>query len=140
MKNIKRSLVLLILSLFISISTFNTNAFAAKIVPYDGITPPVVLILPFSGFYKIPPLGGGVTAQVQVGKMIVKFGHGGRHLKGTGLSVEKVNQLIAKDAAKVLLPKGKSYTGVIKIGGKQIEYRAYGLVNNVINIGTYFPK
>ncbi|SEN83297.1 RHS repeat-associated core domain-containing protein, partial [Lihuaxuella thermophila] len=39
--------------------------------------------------YKSPKGGGGITASVRVGKQTITFGHGGRHLKGTGLSVGK---------------------------------------------------
>ena len=49
-----------------------------------------------TGDYKAQD-GGGVTDNVKVGDKEVSFGHGGRHLEGTDLSVNEVNHAIAKD-------------------------------------------
>lgn len=35
--------------------------------------------------------------KIKVGKVKVNFGHGGRHLDGTGLSVQEVNKIIVQD-------------------------------------------
>lgn len=47
--------------------------------------------------YKPTKGGGGVTSSVKVGDKTVTFGHGGRHLEGTGLTVNQVNTAIAND-------------------------------------------
>lgn len=92
-----------------------------------------------SSEYETPSGGGGVSSTIQVGGIKVTFGHGGRHLEGTGLSVEEVNDAIANDVANVHPGTGKFYKGRIEINGKTIEYTSYGTKDGVINVGTYYP-
>lgn len=88
-----------------------------------------------------PPLGGGgITDIIKVGNKKITFGHGGRHLQGTNLSITKVNQAIAKDVANIHPGTGKFYRGQINIDGISIEYTSYGVQEDMINIGTYYPK
>lgn len=84
--------------------------------------------------------GGGITDTVTVDGTEVTFGHGGRHLDVTGLSAGEVNNAIANDVAGRNLPKGQFYKGVVKVNGIAIEYRAYGLGNGRVNVGTYIPR
>lgn len=51
--------------------------------------------------YKAPEGGGGVTDNIKVGNKEVTFGHGGRHLEGTNLSVSEVNQAIANGVINI---------------------------------------
>ncbi len=70
--------------------------------------------------------------------MTVTFGHGGRHLKGTGLNVNKVNQSLAKEVVKLNLSKGDFYKGQILIDGITIEFTSYGVSDVITNVGTYY--
>lgn len=88
--------------------------------------------------YKTPR-GGGVTDKIKVGKVEVSFGHGGRHLDGTGLSVQEVNKIIAQDVVDKNLNIGQFYKGQVNINGITIEYTSFGLKDGMVNIGTYYP-
>lgn len=71
----------------------------------------------------------------------ITFGHGARHLIGTGLRKEAVEGEIARVVSAQV---GKasatgSFSGRTVIGGRIIEYRAYTLPNGTINIGTFYP-
>ena len=90
--------------------------------------------------YKSPTGGGGVTAQIKVGETNISFGHGGRHLEGTGLSIDEVNSAIAQEIANIHPGTGNFYKGQIEINGQNIEYTSYGTMDNEIKIGTYYPK
>lgn len=69
----------------------------------------------------------------------MNFGHGGRHLEGTGLSANDVNQAIAKDVVSKNPGTGQFYKGQIDVNGVTIEYTSYGVKDGVINVGTYYP-
>ena len=92
-----------------------------------------------TGDYKAPEGGGGVTDNIKVGDTEVNFGHGGRHLEGTGLSANDVNQAIAKDVVSKNPGTGQFYKGQIDVNGVTIEYTSYGVKDGVINVGTYYP-
>lgn len=77
--------------------------------------------------------------KIKVGKVKVNFGHGGRHLDGTGLSVQEVNKIIAQDVVDKNLKIGQFYKGQVSINGITIEYTSFGLKDGMINIGTYYP-
>jgi RHS repeat-associated protein len=69
------------------------------------------------------------------------FGHGARHLEGTGLSVEEVESSILQkvtDAVRQATTENGSFWGRVQIRGTTIEYRAYTLPDGTINIGTYY--
>ena len=89
--------------------------------------------------YVPPKGGGGVTSSVKVGDKTVSFGHGGRHLKDTGLTLSEVNDIIANDVVKRSLIKGFNEFN-IEINGKTVTYRAFPLENNKIYVGTYFRR
>ena len=96
--------------------------------------------------------GAGLDASSQVGdgatnKIIIKnqeftFGHGGRHMKNTGLNHIEVEKIIAKKItnSNILWDAKKPYIDTIIINGKKIEFRAKRLPNGKINIGTYYEK
>ena len=92
-----------------------------------------------SDTYKAPEGGGGVTDRIKVGDTEVSFGHGGRHLEGTNLSVQEVNQAISKDVINHNVGTGKFYKGRISIKNIVIEYTSFGVKDGLINIGTYYP-
>ncbi|MEY8403957.1 RHS repeat-associated core domain-containing protein [Oscillospiraceae bacterium 44-34] len=91
--------------------------------------------------YKPPKGGGGVTDTIMVGDTQVDFGHGGRHLEGTGLSMRKVNDTIAKDVITKTFNHGNFTTGDVIVDGVQIHYTAFKLADKLIKVGTYYiPK
>lgn len=92
-----------------------------------------------SDTYTPPTGGGGTTATIDVNGKTVNFGHGGRHLEGTGLDVNKVNQTLADEVSKLNLSKGEFYKGQIVVDGITIEFTSYGLGDDAINVGTYYP-
>ena len=70
----------------------------------------------------------------------VVFGHGARHLEGTGLSQERVEAII-DEAVSGLGPNDVSgyFQGRVQIDGTVIQYNGYPLSNQTLNIGTYYP-
>ena len=91
------------------------------------------------GRYSTPAGGGGSTSKININGKIINFGHGGRHLKGTGLNMNEVNKLIADKVSELNLAKGEFYKGRITMRGITLEYTSYGLGGNVTNVGTYYP-
>lgn len=72
------------------------------------------------GDYKAPKGGGGMTDNIKIGNKEVTFGHGGRHLDGTNLSANEVNQVIANDVITKNPGTGKFYKGQVKVNGVNI--------------------
>jgi hypothetical protein len=70
----------------------------------------------------------------------ITFGHGARHLVGTGLGQAAVEQAISQDILQAV--RGASATGSfwgrIPFGQTLIEYRAYTPSPGWINVGTYY--
>jgi RHS repeat-associated protein len=71
----------------------------------------------------------------------IGFGHGARHLAGTGLSRSEVEAAIEGQVRRSTAGAtvGGSFGGRLTVGGQTIEYRGYGLPDGRINIGTYYP-
>ena len=90
--------------------------------------------------YTPPNGGGGVTDRISVGNKTVEFGHGGRHLEGTGLSVNQVNQIIANDVVNKPSTMGTSMGATVNINGTEIYYRYFTRTDGLINIGSYYKK
>ena len=70
----------------------------------------------------------------------VIFGHGARHLIGTGLSRRAVESAIrthARGAAAAASQTGE-FWGRVTVAGKTVEYRAFTLPNGTVNVGTYY--
>lgn len=89
----------------------------------------------FKTAYKLITIAAGV---------VVVFGHGARHLAGTGLAVPAVESAIAAQAQAAANsssgPLGP-FWGRVTVDGVVIEYRAWILPDGRINIGTYYePK
>ena len=92
-----------------------------------------------AGEYVAHGGGGGVTSTIKVNGRTVNFGHGGRHLEGTGLSVDTVNQALANEVSVLNLGTGQFHKGQIIVDGITIEYTSYGVSEGIINVGTYYP-
>ena len=73
---------------------------------------------------------------------IVTFGHGARHLVGTGLSQQAVEDSIIQRVTSIV-QSGQTISGwyqeVINVNGVSILYSGYPLANGAINVGTYYP-
>ena len=71
----------------------------------------------------------------------ITFGHGERHLDGTGLMPEEVESAIEEqveqgtDGAEV----NGEFRGRVRVDGHEIEYRGYGRGGGQIHIGIYYP-
>ena len=89
--------------------------------------------------YQAPKGGGGVTDQIEVGDQTVTFGHGGRHLDGTKLDMQDVNQALAEDVAANKQEVGQFQKRRITVDGQIIEYTSYRISDERIHIGTYYP-
>ena len=70
----------------------------------------------------------------------VTFGHGGRHLKDSGLSMDDVNLAIAMDVCKNPPKAGEYFKRRIEVDGFTIEYRVYGTSDSTFKVGTYMIK
>mgnify|MGYP001363690584 CR=1 FL=1 len=80
-------------------------------------------------------------AEVAANAPKITFGHGARHLEGTGLGVEEVESTIVQrvtTAASQTTSQTGSFWGRIQIRETTIEYRAYTLPDGTINVGTYY--
>ena len=74
------------------------------------------------------------------GLQVVTFGHGARHLHGTGLSQSAVEGEITKVIVPILptVAPGASFWGTLTVNGTRIQYRAMGNSCGAY-VGTYFP-
>ena len=82
--------------------------------------------------------GGGTTNSINIDGKQIDFGHGGRHLEGSGLSLQQVEQAIAQDVITKNPQVGVFSRAYVKIFGKLVEYHYFLLENGTINVGTYF--
>ena len=71
----------------------------------------------------------------------VSFGHGARHLQGTGLSPQAVQNAITQQIQTISQSASQtgSFWGNVQVGGQTIQYRAFTLPGGGINVGTYYP-
>jgi RHS repeat-associated protein len=84
------------------------------------------------------------TSEVNSNNLKVIFGHGFRHLFGTGLSQAEVETEIEAAIQEAYADEGLEScadTGIIAVQGIPIVYRMYVIdaVNLICNVGTYFP-
>ncbi len=75
-----------------------------------------------------------------VGNANVEFSHGGRHLEGTGLNMNQVNQAIANDVVNRPPTNGVVGHGTVSVSGVDIYYGYFTRSDDVISIGTYYKK
>ena len=71
----------------------------------------------------------------------VTFGHGARHLEGTGLNQGEVESAITNDVQQAVQNSTQpttSFKGRVTVNSQTIEYRAYTLPDGTINVGTYY--
>ena len=71
----------------------------------------------------------------------ITFGHGARHLAGTGLSAAEVEAAIQADILPQLSNASSigNFFGRVTVRGVVVEYRGFGLPGGTTNIGTYYP-
>nr|WP_306299860.1 MULTISPECIES: RHS repeat-associated core domain-containing protein [unclassified Streptococcus] len=89
--------------------------------------------------YTPPKGGGGTTSTIKIGDKTINFGHGGRHLEGTGYTVPDISKAIADDLISNPLKIGEYRVKDIVIDGTVFRYKAKALDNNLINVGTFYP-
>jgi len=81
---------------------------------------------------------GGGSARVTFSQAQGHAGHGARHLAGSGLSQRTTENAIrghvTSNPARVTGPVG----GQLQVGGHTVQYRAFPLPNNTVNVGTYY--
>ena len=89
-------------------------------------------------------LGGTPAAEEEGGAAAddaadVTFGHGARHLVGTGLDQGDVESAIESQVSGSVTGADStgSFWGRVAVNNQTIEYRAYTLPNGSINVGTY---
>jgi RHS repeat-associated protein len=70
----------------------------------------------------------------------ITFGHGARHLVGTGLRQSEVEAQIQTQVERTVSKASStgSFWGRVRVDGQTVGYRAYTLPNGTINIGTYY--
>ena len=85
----------------------------------------------------------GGTGAVAIGaQAAITFGHGARHLGGTGLAQDVVEGAIKSD----ILSRGgagglgETVERILSVQGADIIYRANMWKDGIINVGTYFLK
>ena len=89
--------------------------------------------------YTPPKGGGGSTSKININGVEVDFGHGGRHLSSTDLSISDVENAIAKDVITRSHTNGVVKHGTVTVNGIDIFYNYYTRDTNWINVGTYYP-
>ena len=74
-------------------------------------------------------------------RRLITFGHGARHLVGTGLAPEVVEFTISAEIEDIAQRSSRTgnFWGRVQVGGTSIEYRAHTLPNGDIHVGTYYP-
>ena len=86
-------------------------------------------------------VAGGEAAKAAAPAVEVVFGHGARHLAGTGLEAAKVEGVIRAEVTQAV--RGASETGTfwgrVVVDGQKLEYRAFTVAAGKINVGTYYP-
>jgi hypothetical protein len=86
-------------------------------------------------------VAGGEAAKAATPAVEVVFGHGARHLAGTGLEAAKVEGVIRAEVTQAV--RGASETGNfwgrVVVEGQKLEYRAFTVEPGKINVGTYYP-
>lgn len=93
--------------------------------------------------YDDTAVATGVAAKSAAGAAKITFGHGARHLAGTGLDDAAVNAAIKAQVEQSIATASAtgSFWGRVAVNGQIIEYRAYPLKDGTINVGTYYvPK
>ncbi|HEY9825278.1 MAG TPA: hypothetical protein V6D19_07510 [Stenomitos sp.] len=72
--------------------------------------------------------------------VVVVFGHGARHLVGLNVTQAEVEVAIQNNIALSVNSTSQTgpFWGRVTVNGQVIEYRAYPIGNNTINVGTYY--
>ena len=89
--------------------------------------------------YTPPDGGGGTTSSININGNTVTFGHGGRHLSSTNLSISDVEGAIARDVITKSPTNGVVKHGLVNVNGIDIFYNYFTRDVNLINIGSYRP-
>ena len=87
------------------------------------------------GMFVLVTVGSGGTAGIRI-----LFGHGARHLAGSGLSQTAVESAITQHVRQMASQAelGLSWWGHVVVDGRLIQYRAAEIAQGVYNVGTYY--
>jgi hypothetical protein len=90
------------------------------------------------GFFSCASGGGGTAGGSNTPKKVT-FGHGDRHLEGSGLNQAKVERAITEDVQATASNASSTggFWGKVVVDGQTITYRAMTLADGSINVGTY---
>ena len=86
-------------------------------------------------------VAGGEAIEATSSAAKIVFGHGARHLAGTGLEASKVESLIRSEVTQSVKNASETgnFWGRIIVDGQKVQYHAFTLPSGIINIGTYYP-
>jgi hypothetical protein len=107
--------------------------FEAEKEPSTGREPEIIES-PGVGNHRLLTPGQAASNAPQAPR-ITFFGHGARHLEGSGLSQAAVESGI--EGAVRAAPNAGTHWGWVQVNGQWIQYRAFVLPDGTINIGTY---
>ncbi|MCC6179564.1 MAG: RHS repeat protein [Chloroflexi bacterium] len=109
---------------------------------------PAVVTVPVSA--PTPPRGvsgeggsgeAGSTGKPATWRVGFQHAHASRHLSGTGLNAEEVENAIIEDVMRTIQSSSSvegSFWGRVTVQGRTIEYRAFPVGSGYINVGTYY--
>ncbi|HEY5943619.1 MAG TPA: RHS repeat-associated core domain-containing protein [Solirubrobacterales bacterium] len=102
-----------------------------------GFKGAAVLAADSAGLYGVVRAAAGRAAAAGVD---VVFGHGSRHLAGTGLAQAEVEAAIQSQVASQMARASAAggFWGRVVVNGQTISYRAYVLPDGTVNVGTYY--
>ena len=86
------------------------------------------------GMFVLTIVGSGGKSAVKV-----VFGHGARHLAGTALAQAEVEKAIVEHVQEMarVADLGVEWWGHVVVQGQVVQYRAYQVAEDVVNVGTY---
>ena len=120
---------------FIAMDIANCDWGAAAVDTVLGALPGVPAV------FGVVKRAGQASNAIDAARIVIKTEHAARHLEGTGLAVDAVENAIRSDIGKSSIEKvGETVIRTIQVEGKTIEYRAHKLDDGTISVGTYFLK
>lgn len=102
-----------------------------------GLKGAAVLAADSVGLYGLARAAAGGAAEAGVD---IVFGHGSRHLAGTGLAAADVEAAIQGEVAGQVASASAtgSFWGRVVVDGQTILYKAFTLPDGSVNVGTYY--
>lgn len=113
------------------IENYNLPAHAAFWEEYAQWVP---TFLPFGGVVR------GTRGAAAAASITFRTGHVAEHLARLGLTARQVEPVILNDVRMSIQNASRtgSFWGRVRVGGRTVEYRAFTLGDDSINVGTYY--